>query len=46
VIPAPGCQFVGNDKNVYQDFKAMPSQDIYGNQTFLQIASQILRLSQ
>ena len=33
VIPAPGCQFVGNDKNVYKDFKAMPSQDIYGNQT-------------
>ncbi len=33
VISGTGCQFVGNAKNVYKDFKSIPTQDIYGNQT-------------
>ena len=33
VITAAGCQFIGNNRNVYLDFKGIPTQDIYGNQT-------------
>ena len=33
LIPALGCQFVGNPNDVSKDFSAIPDQDAYGNLT-------------